>query len=167
MKAQLDLHFRGAHPRWYRVKANDSLSAELADGHYSRQTPGADHFMASGRKVVLHHVTRIGRAVWGVVLNLDPVGTLRWRNSIFHNASGDLTSDLIIEATWATYAEWALEYGPLPTVPLTTEVDIAATARRRSQHHEPGHCYRVAGWREVRRTDGSHGRPPVVVLEAP
>ncbi len=103
-----------------------------------------------------------------------------------------MTSDLIVSAVAATYAEWRREYGALPVtwavkgfefwqhiavgvpmwitiepVPLTTEIAIIETSKRRSRRHEPGHCYRVAGWREVRRTERGHGRPARCFLEAP
>lgn len=167
MRPQLALHYPGQYDGWIPVAREDSLAAEIADRHYSRQTPGAHGFMPPGRCVVFVHVGREGLALWGVVLNLDPVGTLRWRNTIFRNESDSLSSQLVESATFATYLEWTKKYGALPDVALTTEIDIKATERRRSRWVEPGHCYRMAGWREVARRGREHGRPAIVVLEAP
>jgi hypothetical protein len=141
---------------WVPVTRCDVLARELADRHYSRQTVGAQEFMANGRTLVM--LTRDGRAVWGAIENLDPVGTLRFRCSIFRNESpGLLSSDLVREATARTYLYWRRHYGRLPAVPLTTEVDPAKTRRKR----DPGRCFLRAGWRRVGEVRG------LVVLEAP
>lgn len=166
-RPQLAIHFPGPYDLWTVVQREDSLCAELADGHYSRQTPGADGYMPPGFCVALYHRAPIGAAVWGVVLNMDPIGHVRWRNTIFRNTSGTRSSVLIAAATFATYQEWIANYNGLPRVALTTEIDIEATRRRRSKRHEPGHCYRIAGWREIARRGREHGRPPTVTLEAP
>lgn len=166
MRAQLAMHYP-VSSLWSRAPRNDSLSAELADGHYSRQTPGADGFLASGQCLVLYHRGPKGGATWGVVFNMDPVGAWRWRNAIFRNLSGTLSSTLILDATYATYREWRATYGGLPHVPLRTEVDIAATSKRRSKRHLPGHCYLMAGWTRTRDIPAGHGRSAKVELEAP
>lgn len=167
MRAQLALHWPTSSSLWHLAPREDSLVAELADGHYSRQTPGADGYLAPGKCVVLYHRGPTGRAAWGVVYNVF-LEVWRWRNAIFRNhKSGTLSSLLVETATATTYAEWRRIYGALPDEPLTTEIDIAATAARRSKRHEPGHCYLVAGWRKVRDIPAGHGRPAKVELEAP
>ena len=174
MKPQIALHFPSAsYPFWCKVGRYDSLAAELADGHYSRQSPGDDQYMPPGRCVAfVHHgqPTRRkgsrGLATWGVVYNVFR-DVWRWRNSIFHNDSTTLTSELVEAGTLATYIEWRAQYGELPPQPLITEIDIEATKARRSKHKEPGACYRAAGWREVARRTREHGRPALVILEAP
>lgn len=150
MRAQLAIHWPTASALWSLAPREDSLSAELADGHYSRQTPGADGFLAPGQCIVLYHRGPRGAATWGVVHNVFRE-VWRWRNTIFANRSGTLSSTLVEAATLVTYAEWRRIYGALPALPLTTEIDIVATAARRSKRHEPGHCYRVAGRIEKRR----------------
>lgn len=55
---------------WRRVKRCDVAARELADRHYSRQTPGAQDFMPPGRTFVM--LTPDDRAVWGVVENQAP-----------------------------------------------------------------------------------------------
>lgn len=139
--------------RWEVVRRSDPRARALADRHYSRQTPGAAEFMASGRTLVL-----LGPdAVWGAIENLDPAGAPRWRVSIFRNEGTILSSDLIAEATRVTYAWWESHYRARPIVPLQTEVDPARTRAKR----DPGRCFRRAGWREVDQRRG------LVILEAP
>lgn len=173
MRSQLTIHWPSPHELWSIAPRDDSLVAELVDGqngkppHYSRQTPGAHGFLAPGRSLVLHHNGPRGAAAWGVVYNMDSTGAMRWRNSIFRNESGTLSSSLIAAATSVTYVVWVDKYGALPEQPLRTEVQVAATAARRSRNHEPGHCYLMAGWRKVRDIPSGHGRPAKVELEAP
>jgi len=166
VRPQLAIHFPGPYDLWCVVQREDSLAAELADGHYSRQTPGADGFMPPGFCVAFVHHGPTGSAVWSAVFNVFR-DVWRWRNTIFRNKSGTLSSSLISAATNATYLEWARVYGWMPIARLTSEIDIEATRSRRSKRHEPGHCYREAGWREVSRRRREHGRPACVVLEAP
>lgn len=166
MRAQLALHWP-VSSLWSRAPREDSLCAELADGHYSRQTPGADGFVAAGQVVVLYHRGPRGGATWAALHNRDPVGAWRWRNCIFANRSGTLSSTLIIDATLTTYAEWRATYGDLPSVPLRTEIGIAETAARRSKHSPPGKCYYEAGWTFVRDIPAGHGRSAKVELQAP
>ena len=147
--------------RWTRVHKKDARARELADRHYSRQTVGAEDFMPPGRVLVL--VTPCGRATWGAVENLDPVGAVRWRVTIFRNEGAGLSSTLIVEATDRTRAWWRRHYGAIPAAPLRTEID---PARVRSSN--PGFCFLCAGWTRVGVTDGARkGRADLVVLEAP
>jgi len=60
---------------------------------------------------------------------------------IFRNLGAGLSSDLIREATAATYALWVWRYGSLPDARLRTEVDTRRVASR-----NPGYCYQCAGW---------------------
>lgn len=175
MRSQLAIHFVGGDGIWAPVGRHDSFAAELADGHYSRQSIGDDQFMPPGQCVAFVHRgdprpsrrrRSLGRAVWSAVYNVFR-DTWRWRNTIFRNDTTTPSSLLVETATRATRREWLRIYGALPEQPLTTEIDIEATRARRSKHHEPGHCYRVAGWHEVRVTPPLHGRPASVLLEAP
>lgn len=152
-------------PVWFRVNKFDPRAASLADRHYSRQTIGAKQTLGPGQTLLM--LTPDERAVWGVVCNLDPVGELRWRNSIFHNESSTRSSDLIRAATQMTHDRWKHFYGGFPPVPLTTEVDILATIERRSKRSPPGQCYYMAGWTFVRDIPAGHGRSAKVELEAP
>lgn len=141
---------------WSPVNRDDFRARVLADGHYSRQTPGAKDFMASGRTLVM--LTEDERAVWGVIENLDPAGNLRWRCSIFRNLSDVRSSVLVREATERTYVYWQRHYGGFPPVGLTTEVDPRKVRRKR----DPGRCFIRAGWK--RRPGLTRN---LVVLDAP
>lgn len=156
-----------APPLWFRVEKFDSRAARLADRHYSRQTVGSSQCLGPGQTLLMLSSDYL--AVWGVVLNLDPVGDLRWRNSLFHREPrcAQLASSLITAATTMTYDYWRRRYGVPPALALTTEVDIAATEARRSKRNPPGHCYLVAGWRKVRDMPAAHGRSAKIELEAP
>lgn len=143
---------------WHRVTKFDARAAALADRHYSRQTRGASQFMPPGRTLVLLSEDEL--AVWGVCENVDPRGARAWRVTIFRNEGPLLSSRLVALATAETFRAWGSER---PAVPLTTEIDPLAVA---SVH--PGYCFKRAGWRFVRRTDGARkGRRDLVVLAAP
>lgn len=113
-------------------------------------------------------MTECGRAVWAVVRQKLPasVGTsvscarckwwrgakraachpvppsrYVWRNMLFRNLGAGLSSDLVREATVATYAEWARRYGELPEERLRTEIGV-----RSVRSTNPGCCYLKAGW---------------------
>lgn len=139
---------------WVKVERCHPQARALADRHYSRQTVGARDFMASGKTLVL--LTRCARAVWGCIENLDPVGNLRWRCSIFRNEGGGLSSDLVREATVRTFDFWRRTHG-LPSVPLQTEVDPRRTRTKR----DPGRCFLKAGWFVIGVRRG------LVILQAP
>lgn len=146
---------------WIPVSKGDPRACALADRHYSRQTVGASQFLPPGETLAL--LTPCARAVWGVALNVDPAGTLRWRVTIFRNEGAGRSSDLVRAATADTYADW-LRRGALPEVRLTTEVDPGKVRRKR----DPGRCFLRAGWEYLYTTSGaSKGRADLVVLGAP
>jgi len=151
---------------WSHIPIEDPRAAALADRHYSRQTVGAKGFVPAGERFALWHEDDGGCAVWAVCRNMDPVGTIQWRNTIFRNESAMLSSELIIDATRTTYELWMRRYHALPSEPLTTEIDVAATRARRSRTSPPGICYLKAGWTFVRELDPGHGRPLRVILQA-
>lgn len=152
----LGLSLFGFEGWWHPVRRDDVRARLLADEHYSRQTPGAKDFMASGKTLVM--VTIDALAVWGAIENLDPMGNPRFRCSIFRNTGPTRSSDLVREATLRTYVYWERHYGGLPAVRLTTEVDREKTRRKR----DPGRCFIRAGW--TRRPGLKRG---LVVLDAP
>lgn len=156
MTAQLDL--LPVASVWRNVRRNDVRARELADGHYSRQTPGADEFMSSGRTFVLLAEVDGKRAVWGAIENLDPAGGRRFRCSIFRNETSLLSSDLVREATALTLDRWRRVFGWSGSPPLTTEVDPTKTRHKR----DPGRCFRKAGWFVI-----DEDRRGLVVLQAP
>lgn len=169
MTAQLAITLGEPEHPWQQVTKFDRRAVDLVDGiwpgapigtkpHYSRQTPGSNQFMASGETLILlAEFSPVQRAVWGAILNMDPVGELRFRCSIFRNETPWLSSYLIREATPLTQLRWWREKAWRGTPPLTTEVDPEKTRRKR----DPGRCFRRAGWRHVRTSRGLY------VFEAP
>jgi hypothetical protein len=138
MGVQLPL---GPLPTWVPVDRDHPAARALADRHYSRQTPGAREFMPPGETLVM--LTPCARAVWGVCLNLDGGGNLRWRVTIFRNEGAGLSSALVVAATAATRARW-----PGQALLLTTEVDASKVRHKR----DPGRCFTRAGWRFLETT---------------
>lgn len=156
---------------WELSSSSDPRALAVVDGrgewsghgpHYSRRTPGSKTFTGVGQEVVLW---RPG-AVWAVVRQRTPSkrgsGASRgrsgepdtapkyvWRNMLFRNLSGELSSALISEALAATYREWVARYGSLPLEPLRTEIDP-----RRVKSRNPGYCYKVSGWHSARLVRG-------------
>lgn len=145
------------HP-WRQVKRNDVRARMLADRHCSRQTPGADDFMSSGRTFVLLAERDDAFATWGAIENLDPAGGRHFRCAIFRNETSWLSSWLVESATILTVERWRRRFRWDGTPPLRTEVDPRKTRRKR----DPGRCFRKAGWRVVGETAKG-----LVVLEAP
>lgn len=148
---------------WRRISVEDPRGRELADRHYSRQKVGARGYMPPGQRIALW----TPGAIWGACYNVDPLGTWRWRNTIFRNESPWLTSALVLTATWTTYDEWELEYGKLLEEKLTTEVDVDATADRRSRSARPGRCYEAAGWSFVEIRQRAKRKQRHAILTAP
>lgn len=143
--------------RWLRVSATDPYARALADRHYPRENVGAKFFTPPGRKVVLR--TECARAYWVSLFQLpeytDHAWPGAWQCSAFRNdKSAHRSSDLIADALAATVAEW----GQAPSEGMITFIDAAATAARRSAHHQPGHCFRAVGSvdTESRTTRGYH-----------
>lgn len=155
---------------WMLSSSSDPRALAIVDGtgdfawdgpHYSRRTPGSKTFTGVGREVVL--VTECGRAVWAAIYQRTPrargmggsrgrsgAPRARWifRNVIFRNLGAGLSSDLIRIALVRTREEWIIRYGSLPTERLRTEIGI-----REVMSHNPGYCYRLAGFtfdRDVR-----------------
>lgn len=160
---------------WSHIPIEDPRAKELHRRHYSCKIPESDDdgLVAPGRRFLLLHEGPGGRlAIWAVVLNRWKapgwdVGEWRWRNSIFRNESITRSSELIKAATADTYEMWLRRYKELPTVPLTSEIDIEATREHRSPWHEPGWCYKKAGWTWVKDTPREHGRSSKAIWKAP
>lgn len=125
----------------------DGECAELADRHYSRRTVGARQFLYSGRKLVLRNAD--GSVVFGwmypdATMRMD--GQTGYNCAIFRNEqTARPASEIILEAE-----AWAVEkWGPNRGY---TYVDP-----RHVKSPNPGYCFKLAGWRFVKRTaDGKH-----------
>lgn len=68
---------------------------------------------------------------------------------VFRNLGAGLSSDLIREATAATYMHWAARYGSLPAERLRTEIGVKAV-----RSSNPGFCYLKAGYTKDRVVRG-------------
>ena len=122
----------------------DDECRQLADRHYSRRTVGARQFAYSGRKLVLRDVGGLALFVWmfpDPAMRMD--GQVGYNNAIFRNESQRRSSEIILEAEWHAVAKW----GPNRAY---TYID---PAKIRSVN--PGYCFKQAGWRNVRRPDGT------------
>lgn len=141
--------------RWLESWRFDSRALPLADRHYSRQQPGTPQFVPPGRCVVL--ITPPADALW--VTSSQEYATHAWPGawvcSLFRNESEHLSSELILEAVAAT--RWTL--GEPPEQGMVTFVNPAAI---RPKPH-PGMCFRIAGFKEVGRTQ----ERDYVVLQLP
>lgn len=135
---------------WRVSHKYDKAGAKLADGHYSRRTPGSPQFMPPGETRVL--VTPCERAVFGW-WRPHPTSGLRamngldgWTCSIFRNTGAGRSSDLILaaECELVAYANdtWAgTEHAPCGPDGLLTYV-----APKKIASVNPGYCFKCAGW---------------------
>lgn len=138
--------------RWLITDKGDQRARILADGHYTRQSPGNRQFTRNGQNLVF--LTKCCGAVWvtfrptpGVAKRMD--GLDAWECSLFRNTTGLLSSALVEEATLLTLAPW----GWPPKDGLITSVDVDKTRPKK----DPGRCYLMAGW--VPFGEDSRGRP--------
>lgn len=135
---------------WVRVKKADPVAALIADGHYSRRTPGSPQFMPPGQTLVL--LGRDFSAVFGW-WRPHPRSGVRamngmdgWTCTIFRRVDGPLASDLVLDAEGALRSQ----VGDCGPDGLLTYVWPAKVRSR-----NPGFCFRVAGWRhEGQSADG-------------
>lgn len=168
---QGSLDLGGATGLWHHVPIEHPPGRELADRHYSRETPGAVGYVPPGERFLLEHCgVNLGGApalaIWAVCRNRFR-GQWRFRNSIFRNETTTLSSELIREAVVTSAEVWTRRYLRLPEEPLTTEIDIEATRARRGKKSMPGECYRRAGWEFVEIQPRSHGRPSKAIWRCP
>lgn len=142
----------------------DGECAELADRHYSRRTVGARQFVYSGRQLILRDAESLVLFAWvwpEVEYRMD--GQNGYNCAIFRNESTRPGSGIVLEAETAAVAKW----GPNR---MYTYVDP-----RYVQSPNPGYCFKLAGWKFVKRTkDGKHllvkalpGAPPPPPETAP
>lgn len=124
---------------WTRVTKFDLECVELADGHYSRRTPGSSQFMPPGQTVVLH----ASGAVFGW-WRPHPASGLKsmngldgWTCTIFRNTSALRSSGLILEAEyWLT--RYTVDCGPDGLLTYVWDSKIRSS--------NPGCCFKKAGW---------------------
>ena len=122
----------------------DPEMAALADRHYSRRTIGARQFLYSGRKIVIRNAE--GTVLFGWMypdesMRMD--GQTGYNCAIFRNESNRRSSDIILECERIAIDRWGLNR-------MYTYVNPAKIASV-----NPGYCFKVAGWQNVRKPDGS------------
>lgn len=145
---------------WLPSNRADPRAFALYKRHYSaeRNAPyrriGNTNFVGSGEPMVL--ITEACDAIWvwlrNTVERYDKQDGINC--SVFRNESTVRSSDLVREADALAWAKWGEQR-------LFTYVDPIKTARRRSKHHQPGHCFIEAGWRDT----GQRSQSGLVLLE--
>lgn len=125
---------------WRESWRADPAARRIADGHYSRQTIGADQFVQPGRCVVLV-IPEVAYWVtsWPFPEYVKHAWPTAWTCSAFRNTRPDLhlSSDLILEAIAATRFYWTP-----PPDGMITFVDASKVRHKR----DPGRCFRKAGF---------------------
>ncbi len=124
---------------WTRVTKFDVRAVTLADGHYSRRTPGSPQFMPPGQTLVLWQPGAVfgwwrphPRAGIRAMNGLDG-----WTCTIFRNVGGGLSSQLILEAEDELHATGAT-CGPDGLLTYVWSAKVRST--------NPGYCFKCAGW---------------------
>ncbi len=132
---------------WYITYAADQNARRLADRHYSRQKPGTREFSPPGRKLVLVNadITATWVTSWPDAQYVHRVYPDAWICTLFRNESPILSSELIREAVAIT--RW--KYGTPPPSGMITMIDA-----RKIKSVNPGYCYKMAGFKQVGKTQG-------------
>jgi hypothetical protein len=135
---------------WYGSHRSDDRARPLADRHYNRQKIGAKGFAPPGRCLVfladLPGDKPPGEGEPGALwITSYPFAEYvkhawagAWMCSCFRNEGVALSSELIMEAVFAT----SLIYGDPPEQGMVTFVDRDKTKKKR----DPGRCYIKAGF---------------------
>ena len=159
----------GADP-WLATDKGDLRCRQLADRHYTRQTPGSPHWTRPGYSAVLHASAARGEAlfVWwrpkweaGIErkdgLRAIECTHFRREGRPLDGGGLPLASDLIRAAVVA------LDLGPVRAAlrldvagpildGLISGVGSAATTAQRSPRSPPGACFGHAGWTRIGRS---------------
>lgn len=141
---------------WTRTGKFDRACALLADGHYSRRTPGSPQFMPPGETVILR-TPGDGEptAIFGwwrphpdsgikAMNGLDG-----WTCTIFRNVGPVLSSDLILDAEIALYS-LGVTCGPSGLI--TYVFDRKVQTFDQPGRNASGWCFRKAGYRPAGRS---------------
>ena len=151
---------------WLRIHKGDVRGRQMADRHYTRQTPGHPMWTRPGYNHVLFAHDHIGTALfcwWRPKWEDGRPGTQRKDGlrtiecTMFRREGhGSVSSQLIRAAVFQLQSEDARsdlhldQAGPISV--LVTGVGSVATSRRRSSRAKPGTCFRHAGWHELQKT---------------
>lgn len=141
--------------RWIETDKGNPRCRVLADRHYTRQSPGHPMWTRPGWNMVLFAEQKNGRSAsfcwfrpkWesGIRGTERKDGLRAIECAIFRNETSWLSSKLIIEAvscllTWDHALDVAWPDG------IITGVSSEKTKLGRNSAHEPGHCFREAGF---------------------
>lgn len=162
MSAAAQMGLFEARPGWSPRNKGDPRCRELADRHYTRQSPGHPMWTRPGYNFVLFAEDARGAAVFCWWRPKWEAGQERRDGlrvlecTIFRNETGDRSSDLIRQAVTELGSDVAREELGLDPVgiPLVTAVSSEATRKHRGRRHLPGHCFRMAGWVEFEHRVG-------------
>jgi len=146
---------------WARITKGDSRGRELADRHYTRQTPGNPRWTRPGYNHVLFAEFGGGLALWcwwrpkwedGRPGTSRKDGLRALECTMFRREGRTpVASELIRAAVAALDTEAAARDLHLSAAGaiemLLTGVNARATRRRRGRRSRPGECYLRAGWR--------------------
>jgi hypothetical protein len=133
LEAQLQF-FTELGTHWMVIKDGDPAARELADKHYSRQTPGHPLFCGPGTKLILTTPDYRALFIWRRE-RFRRDGQQGINCAMFRNESGLLSSILIREAEEVAWMRW-------PGERLFTFVKAGAI-----RSINPGCCFKKAGWR--------------------
>jgi hypothetical protein len=154
--------------RWLETTKADQRPRRLADEHYTRQSPGHKMWTRPGWNQILYTQQRIAkrsaafcwwRPKWesGVIGTERKDGLRAIECALFRNKTRFRSSKLILEAiacllTWAHANDVEWPDG------IITGVSSTDTAAGRAEDHEPGWCFREAGFVDF---DHAKGRADV------
>ena len=128
---------------WLTVNKFDRRGAALADGHYSRRTPGSPQFMPPGETLVFVSADRDSVFGWWRPHANNPTGHRArngldgWTCSIFRRTSGRPASELIVEAEDALI-DSGRTCGPDGLLTYVFDAKVAS--------ENPGYCFKEAAW---------------------
>ena len=128
---------------WIAIKDGDPRAFALMKRHYSYQpykdgrrndwsNPNRFLFCGPGEKLVLMTADCLALFVWRKFR--DDSGQIGINCAVFHNESGYLSSELILQAEELAWRKW-------PGERLYTYVNADKILSR-----NPGYCYKKAGW---------------------
>jgi hypothetical protein len=149
---------------WSVTHKMDQRCRELADRHYTRQTPGHPMWTRPGYNFVLFFEDEKGAAVFCWWRPKWEVGQERFDGlralecTIFRNESSMLSSSLIVDAILALDRNAVQEHLKLDKIPrdgLITGIGSKQTELRRSKHVEPGRCFRIVGFESFDHASGN------------
>ncbi len=154
---------------WRRITKGDVRGREMADRHYTRQTPGAASWTRPGYNFVMLAEFDAGRALWcwwrpkwedGRPGTERKDGLRCLECTMFRREGQTPLASALIEAAVAALPtdearrDLHLDAAGSITDGLITGIGSEATSKRRGKRSRPGECYRQAGWIEIDKRGG-------------